>query len=56
MSNLFTEGHALIVGAGDDLPNTVKDANGLAGILLDEGRCAYVGEQVHLLTDRPAAR
>lgn len=56
MSNLFIEGHALIVGAGDDLQNTIKDAQGLAGILLDEGRCAYVGEQVHLLTDRDASR
>lgn len=56
MSPLFTQGHALIVGVGADLPNTVDDAAGLADILKDPGRCAYPPEQVCLLTGEQAAR
>ncbi|HDN25565.1 MAG TPA: caspase family protein [Thioploca sp.] len=52
----FTKGHALIVGVGADLPGTVNDAEGLANILKDEGRCAYLPKQVHLLTDEKANR
>lgn len=52
----FTSGHALLVGVGADLPNTVTDAQGLAGILEDPERCAYPPEQVHLLTGAQATR
>jgi hypothetical protein len=52
----FDQGHALIVGVGADLPNTVDDAQGLADILKDEGRCAYPPEQVHTRTDENATR
>jgi hypothetical protein len=52
----FSRGHALLVGVGADLPNTVKDAAGLADILVDEGRCAYPSDQVHLLTEKDATR
>ena len=52
----FTQGHALIVGAGADLPNTVDDATALADILGDEGRCGYPPDQVHLLTGSQATR
>jgi uncharacterized caspase-like protein len=38
------------------LPNTVTDAQGLAGILEDPERCAYPPEQVHLLTGAEATR
>lgn len=51
---VFEQGHALIVGAGGDLPNTVEDANGLAGVLRDPARCAYPPEQVHLLAGAQA--
>lgn len=54
MSKKFTNGHALIVGVGADLPCTIKDAEGLAEILKDEERCAYPPEQVHLLTEKNA--
>ncbi len=50
MNASFTHGHALIVGVGADLPNTVDDAVGLAGILRDPERCAYPSGQVQLLT------
>jgi uncharacterized caspase-like protein len=56
MAKKFTNGHALIVGVGADLPCTIKDAEGLAEILKDEERCAYPPEQVHLLTEKNANR
>jgi hypothetical protein len=52
----FDQGHALIIGVGADLPNTVDDATGLADILKDPARCAYPPEQVHLLTGEKATR
>jgi len=52
----FEQGHALIVGVGADLPNTVEDAIGLADMLKDPARCAYVPDQVHLLTGEGAGR
>lgn len=52
----FSEGHALIVGVGGDLPNTVDDATGMAEMLRDAGRCAYPPDQVHLLTGEDAGR
>jgi hypothetical protein len=52
----FERGHALIIGVGADLPNTVDDAEGLAGILRDEERCAYPASQVRLLTGANATR
>ncbi|MCD4738869.1 MAG: caspase family protein [Anaerolineae bacterium] len=54
--NLFKQGHALIVGAGGDLPNTADDALGLAKILREPGRCGYPPAQVHLLTETNATR
>lgn len=53
---LFKHGHALIIGMGGNLPGTVADAEGLAKILRDPGRCAYPSDQVHLLTGSSATR
>jgi hypothetical protein len=52
----FTHGHALIIGMGADLPDTIQDATGLAGILTDPERCAYPSGQVTLLTGEKATR
>ena len=52
----FNQGHALIIGVGADLPNTVDDAVALAGLLRDPARCAYPPEQVHLLAGERATR
>jgi serine/threonine protein kinase len=49
-------GHALIIGIGADLSNTVTDAVGLQKILQDPSRCAYPPQQVHLLTAANAHR
>jgi len=55
-SQTFEHGHALIIGAGGDLPNTVTDAQGLTDILLDNGRCAYPPQNVTCLTAENATR
>ena len=52
----FHQGHALVVGVGADLPNTVDDAIGLANILKDPTRCAYPPDQVRTLTGEQATR
>ncbi len=56
MSDSFQKGHALLIGAGGDLPNTVTDATGLADVLTDPTRCAYPPAQVALLTGPEANR
>jgi Caspase domain len=53
---LFMEGHALAIGVGADLPNTVDDAKGLADILTDSDRCAYLPDNVQLLNSQAADR
>jgi uncharacterized caspase-like protein len=52
----FTEGHAILVGAGGDLANTVDDAQEMFNILTDEERCAYPSGQVQMLTAEKATR
>jgi hypothetical protein len=56
MTEPFALGHALIIGVGSDLPNTVDDARGLEAILTDPERCSYPKEQVNLLTGEQATR
>ena len=53
---LFDRGYAVVVGVGSDLPNTIEDAKGLAGILNDPERCSYPPKHVHLLTGEGATR
>jgi hypothetical protein len=52
----FDQGYALVVGVGADLPNTVDDAVGIAEILKDPARCAYLPDHVHVLTGEKATR
>jgi hypothetical protein len=35
MDTTFTQGYALIVGVGGDLPNTVNDARGVASLFTE---------------------
>jgi hypothetical protein len=56
MNQLFEQGYALVIGVGADLPDTVGDAEGLANILGDAGRCAYEPKRVRLLTEVEASR
>jgi len=53
---IFSEGYALIIGIGADLPNTVDDSQGLADILIDPDRCAYPPKQVDILMSHAASR
>src|SRR5210317_58975 len=48
--------YAFIIGVGDDLPYTVKDANKLFETLTDKNRVGYPKENVILLTDEKANR
>lgn len=52
----FSNGYALLVGIGADLPVTVKDATALYNLLIDPGRAAYSTEQVALRTKTSATR
>jgi hypothetical protein len=52
----FSNGHALLIGVGADLPVTVMDATALRDVLLDLNRAAYPPEQVELLTEAKATR
>ena len=56
MPDGFSLGHALLIGVGDDLPITVKDATGLHDLLIDPDRAAYPRKQVELLTEGNANR
>lgn len=56
MTEAFTQGHALIIGVGADLPATVKDATALRDVLVDSNRAAYPLSQVELLTEANASR
>ena len=55
-NQLFANGYALLIGVGDDLPVTVKDARALQDVLIDPSRAAYPPEQVALLTEGSATR
>ena len=46
----FSDGYALVIGVGADLPGTVQDATGFADVLRDPARCAYAADRVRLLT------
>jgi Caspase domain len=52
----FSNGHALLIGVGADLPVTVKDATALRDVLVNPGRAAYPPEQVETLTQTVATR
>jgi hypothetical protein len=57
MSEVFTQGHALILGTGDDdIPATATDATGIANILKDPARCAYPEAQVRVVTGPATTR
>lgn len=53
---VFSNGYALLIGVGADLPVTVKDATSLSDLLVDPKRAAYMREQVYLLTETGADR
>lgn len=56
MFNTFAPGYGLVIGIGDDLPITAKDAVALHDLLVNKNRSAYPPEQVILLTRTAASR
>lgn len=52
----FQQGHALVIGVGADLANTVVDAKGIADVIRDPELCAYPSGQVNVLTEGQATR
>jgi pimeloyl-ACP methyl ester carboxylesterase len=55
MGNL-KNAYAIIIGVGNDLPVTVKDATAIYNILADENLAGYPPENITLLTDEKATR
>lgn len=56
MGELFLHGHALLIGVGADLPETVADATALHDVFVDPKRAAYPQAQVDLLVQGKATR
>ncbi|HEU5381674.1 MAG TPA: caspase family protein [Ktedonobacteraceae bacterium] len=52
----FAHGYALLIGVGNDLPVTVKDATVLHDLLIDPAHAGYPAAQVALLTEQKANR
>jgi hypothetical protein len=52
----FSNGYALIIGVGNDLPTTVQDAHGLQELLIDPDYAAYPHGQVALIVEDKASR
>jgi hypothetical protein len=55
-AGVFARGHALVIGAGEDLQTSLRDAAALAAFLKLPGRCAYLEGQVYLLAGPKATR
>lgn len=56
MAQTYSQGYALIIGVGADLPVTIEDAQAISDLLLDSSRCAYRRDQVRLLVGGDARR
>lgn len=52
----FSQGYAVVIGVGADLPVTIDDATAIGNILCDSHRCAYPSSQVKLLVGPTANR
>ncbi|MDJ0704348.1 MAG: caspase family protein, partial [Leptolyngbyaceae cyanobacterium MO_188.B28] len=54
--DFFKDGYALLVGVGEDLPVTVKDAQALYEVLSNPSLAAYPRNNIQLLTEQNANR
>jgi len=52
----FTNGYALIIGVGDDLPDTIKDAQKVHETIIDPERASYPADQALLLLEKEATK
>lgn len=56
MNKQLTKAYALLIGVGNDLPVTVRDATAIKNILADEELAGYIPENIYLLTEKQASR
>jgi hypothetical protein len=56
VTTLFSNGYAIFIGVGADLPVTTNDAKALHDLFINPGRAAYSPERVKLLTEKDATR
>ncbi len=56
MPATFKHGHALIVGVGADLPETVADAQSVFDVLTNPNRAGFPPDQVACLANESATR
>jgi hypothetical protein len=56
MTTLFSNGYAIFIGVGADLPITTKDAQALHDLFVDSGRAAYSPDRVKLLIEENATK
>ncbi len=54
--NKLENAYALLIGVGNDLPVTVRDATAIHNILADESFAGYKPENIILLTEKDATR
>jgi len=54
--NKLENAYALLIGVGNDLPVTVRDATAIHNILADETLAGYKPENIILLTEKKATR
>ncbi|MFT4566401.1 MAG: hypothetical protein ACI9FN_001357 [Saprospiraceae bacterium] len=52
----FENGHALLIGVGDDLPVTVNDATAISNILEDASKGGYNPDNINLLVNQASDR
>lgn len=52
----FSDGYALLIGVGGDLPATIRDVTEVGEVLRDPARAGYPAEQVRLVTGEDATR
>jgi hypothetical protein len=55
-NRVFSNGYALLIGTGADLPVTVKDATAVRDLLINLNQAGYPSKQVKLLCDVSASR
>lgn len=56
MTQTYSQGYAVVIGVGADLPVTIDDARAVSDMLIDPDRCAYPANQVRLLVSEQARR
>lgn len=54
--SIFQQGHALIIGIGNDLPITERDATDIAKVFKDSNKAGYLPENVQVITGKAATK